>query len=146
MISPNVVMTAFLAANGPLLAALTPAGSSTPQLYSPRLAPNWKPIMGPAISHFVRGGPEPSLYTPTVQPSYQVTTWAATPKLARQVHSLAYAALHGAGPQSIATVDGTASIKWGKAETFPQDIVDPETGWFTVTSFFQLSLVSDLQS
>jgi hypothetical protein len=146
MVTPNVVVTALLNTNPALVAALTPAGAQVPQLYSPRLSPGWKPASGPAISYFIRGGPEPSLYTPYVEPSVQITTWASTPKLARQVHGLAFSTIHGCDMQLVATQDGNVKILWGKAETFPQDIVDPETGWFTVTSFFEIAMFLEPQS
>ncbi len=134
MMPPNLVITAMLKAS-PGVTALT--GN---RIYSPNRAPGYHPEQGSAISHFVRGGPAPSLYTPIIKPSIQITGWGATAKMARDVHSAAYAVLQGCEQQFV-TVEGVAILVYGaKAETFPEDVTDPETGWRSVTNFFELSM------
>lgn len=136
MIAPNIVVTALLSGNEEISAM------SGNRIYSPRLASGYKPEDGPALVHFVRGGPAPSLYTPVVQPSVQVTAWGGTPGIARQMHTLAYKAIHGIGNVTLSTVEGEVRILWAKADTFPEDVTDPGTGWFTVTSFFTVAIIN----
>jgi hypothetical protein len=141
MIAPNLVITALLSMDATVASQVTTDGG-IPRIYSPRLMPGWKPIQGPAIVHSIRGGPSPSMYTPIVNPSIQITTWAATPKQCRDLQGAVYDVIHGLVQQTVSTVGGDVQVQWGKAENFPQDVVDPETGWFTVTNFYTVSLIS----
>lgn len=137
---PNIPIVKLLN-DSAAVTALLGQWQGGPAIFSPRLPPGYNPTQqGTAISLFVRGGPV-DLYTPVVQPSVQIVTWAQSPKLARAAMGAVTTVLHDLQDVVVSTVEGPARVMWGKLELVPQDIVDTDTGWFTVLAFFRFSML-----
>jgi hypothetical protein len=139
MTDPNNVVVAMLRNN----AAVTALVGS--RIYSPRLpnAKEYRPdeVDGGhgAISLYVRGGTN-GTEDPLVTPSFQVTTWHVSSKKARAVMSAVTNVLHCLDVQNVTTVDGVARVFTGIQQVYPQDVIDSDTGWDTVVSFFSLNI------
>lgn len=133
MVNPDVAVIAMLNGSGAVTAL------AAARLWSPRLAPGYKPEQGSAVTLFVRGGSN-GLYDPVVFPSFQVTTWAASTKQARTLMDAVTTVLHDIKDQQVLTVDGIVRVLSGEQEVFPQDVIDSDTGWFTCVSFFRLQM------
>lgn len=135
MIDPILAMGALLAGvqiDG--VAVVAPA-----MIFSPRVTADWNPDNGPAISHFIRGG-SAHLYVSLQQLSFQITAWADVQPQARAVADAVFTRIHGATETMLTTAQGNVRFLWGRAQGFPQDVVDQETGRATVVCFYTVGL------
>lgn len=77
-------------------------------------------------------GGHADLNLPFVEPTYQIKCFGPSPPEARGVYRAVFDALHA--------IDNVYFpswlIVWAREEVQGQDLIDPETGWFFVLSFF----------
>lgn len=120
-------------------------GSAAPVPFLQVFAPSLPAGMGQnapnaAITVSVRGGDLP-LYGPMVTPSFQVIAWAQNAKDAAALMLRALGVLHDCGDIVVSTIDGDARVLFGRADGWPQDVTDQETGWDTNVCFVSLGMI-----
>lgn len=101
------------------------AGPRTPDGYDPATD-------GEAVHFFIRGGAVDK-YLPIVAPSMQFKFYGETADDAMQAYVACRSVLHGMAPAT--TTYG--NIRSAFEESFGQTLVDPDTGWPFVLSFFE---------
>ena len=140
MCDPNVTIIALLNSNEALVELIEK------RIWSPRLPDpaEYRPdVNGGGVSLSIRGGTN-GLYDPIVEPSFQVTAWHVSSKLARAVQTAVCSVLHNLEDQIVDTADGEARVMTGVQEVYPQDVLDSDTEWNTCVSFYRLKMVLDL--
>ena len=131
MIDTNAVIKAYLDSDAGI------HGVVADRIYCPRLPEN---AILPAIGFFTRGGPRANPHIPPLlSPSKQFDCWDKNdPIVARQVYRVLYDALQGIQNVKV-TIGATDYYILSAEEEVPgQDLIDPDTGWFKVLTFFEI--------
>lgn len=135
MIDTDAIIKSFLATDTALAVLV---GT---RIYCPRL-PEGATL--PAIGFFTRGGTSTPYIPEIPEPSVQFDCWAKDEEIAgvevkgsivaRQVYRALYDALQGI--QNVAV--GSNYILSAREEVQGQDLIDPDTGWNRVLTFFEI--------
>lgn len=122
MTDTDAAIRAWLAASAGVTAI---AGA---RIYASRSLPaGYEPEKGPALLFSARGGGQDHS-SKVLKPSYQFQSYAATEASARSLDRAVYDAMNDREYQQ---------IKSARLETFPQTLVDQETGWPFVLTYYQ---------
>lgn len=111
------------------------------RVYWPRLpggVDGWKPDKGTAIVFAVRGGYNHEEIKQLVTPSYKLQVWSSTSAKARAVYQLVHNRMHTA--TNLVTAEG--KFRSIQEESYGQDVIDPDTNWPTVVTFYNALLVN----
>ena len=128
MIDSNAAIVEFLKTDAPLT---TKVGTN---IYVGRLKDGFN--LGPAVVVSTRGG-RAELYVPHIRPSVQFKCYGSTQIEAREVYRLIFDALDGI--DGVTLVSGR-HIANALEEVHGQDLIDPDTNWPFVLSFFEVRL------
>ena len=144
LVDVNVLIRTYLltssATNDPLIALIGGAGSE--RLYCPRLPEN---ATLPAVGFFIRGGGSSHQIPAGVWPSIQFDCWAESLQEAREVYRALYDALNGLGNAPVVVGGTTYHVIQAREEVQGQDLADVDIpGYFRVTTFYQVTVRSDL--
>ena len=132
MIDTNKALVKILQGNGPLL-TLVPAS----RIMAGTLQEGTE---FPAISFSTVGGTT-DLHLPVLNPRVQIRCWHDTdPEVARQVYGAVHDALYGLRNQ---TLSGAEFLVETEEVVQGQDVVDPQSGYKSVLSFWRLSFHKD---
>jgi len=88
----------------------------------------------PAVVFQARGGQANPEIPDLAAPSYQFTCWGGTQREARQVYRALYDGLQGLSNQAV----GDNMIVSAVEEVQGQEMIDPDTEWHFVLTFFSL--------
>jgi hypothetical protein len=110
------------------------------RVYCPDLPEGIDPSNGVAITFQRRGG-NADLYLPIVSPSITVKCWAGRDQAvqANQLYRAVFDQVHGQNNVNLADLGYVLSCF---EQVQGQDVTDPDTGWATVVTFFQLTMRS----
>jgi hypothetical protein len=112
-----------------------------PAIFGGALIEHYDPTSLPALTIHVRGG-QTHAEMPLAAASVGITCWAGINQfwLARKVYGAVYDAIQRSAV-GFDSGEGTGRILLAYEETLGQDVTDPDAGWATVLSFYNVTVV-----
>lgn len=135
MVDTNILLRDWLLSSTGITSLLGTNGNGS--IYCGDLPEHFDPLLGPGITIHSVGGVAHTEILSLVDERKQIRVWAGIEKyqLARQVYLAIKSLIHGQ-----TSVDFGADGRVVRCiEAVPgQDVTDPDTGWATVLTFYQL--------
>lgn len=132
MLDPNAALIAWLTSS-PDLTNLVGGN-----IFSPYLPEGFSAMEGQkGVVVRTRGGSTHPEITELIEPSFAIEAWAMEAPTAKQIYGLIHDLLHGA---TSVNLGAKGFVVLAQEEVFGQDILDPETHWAMVVSYYKLML------